>query len=82
MLAVAEDQRGVVEEEEGRSWRSPEGRRRSTAEELVEAPACQMDILLYVMAATRVRADEVGSAVKAKAKVSLGEAHLELGSEA
>lgn len=80
---MAEDQRGVVEESEGRSWRSPEERRRRTAEELTEPPACQMGMfLLYVMAAMRVPAEAEGSAMKERAKVLLDEGHLELGSEA
>lgn len=45
-LAVREDQRGEVEAADGRSWKSPEGRRRRTAEEFTTAPACQMEMLL------------------------------------
>lgn len=81
-LGVAEDQRGVVEESEGRSCRSPEERRRRTAEELAEAPACQTGMLLYVTAAMRVPAEAEGSAMKERANVLLDDSHLELGSEA
>lgn len=82
-LAVPEDQRGVVEESEGRSWRSPEERRRRTAEELTEAPACHMGMfLLYVMAAMRVPAEVEGSAMKERAKVLFVDSHVELESEA
>lgn len=79
---VAEDQRGVVEESEGRSCRSPVERRQRTAEELAEGPACQMGTVLYVTAVMRGPAEAEGSGMKERAKVLLDEAHLELGSEA
>ncbi|GER37789.1 transport system inner membrane protein [Striga asiatica] len=77
--AVAEDQRGAKAVGEERSWRSPEWRRRRTAEELAGGPACQTGTPLWVTAAIRVPA---GVGTKEREKVPLGERQLELGSAA
>lgn len=85
-LAVPEDQTGVVEVEEGRSWRSPEATRRTTAEEFTEAeepPAFHMGMLLKVIAAYRAAAPPVSTeSVMKERVVPLGEVHLEFGSDA
>lgn len=81
--AVLDDQTGVLEVEDGRSWRSPEGKIRRMADEFRETegpPPVQIAILPYVMAATVVV--EAGTLTKLKLKVLSGETHFELGSEA
>lgn len=84
--AVLDDHTGVLEVEDGRSWRSPEGKIRRMAEEFRETegpPPVQIAILPYAMAATVVVVVvEAGTLRKLKVKVLSGETHFELGSEA
>lgn len=76
--AVEEDHRGLVEVGDERSWRSPVGRRRRTAEEVAEG-VDQIGMLVYATAAMK---SPVTVETKVKVKVEFGEVHLVVGSAA